>query len=158
MGSLPRVIWLFVVLAVLTTFVVAAVAVGSTTAQLASRARRTVYDLEEAVDWVADHLPDSVTARVGYDDVRAVLDWNLEYLQAKGIASARTADDPGSGLILVGDSEPLAWILGRIDDAGPDDPGVELTDEQVALILEVNLGYERSIGAIGDEVTPPSAE
>ena len=81
----------------------------------------------------------------------------VEYLQAKGIASARTADDPGSGLILVGDSEPLAWILGRIDDARPGDPGAELTDEQVALILEVNLGYERSIGAIGDEVTPPTA-
>jgi hypothetical protein len=146
------VIWVFGVLSVLTTFVIAAVAVGSTTAQLASRARRSVYDLEEAVEWVADHLPDEVTATVSFDDVRAVLDWRLQFLQAKGIASAKTADDPGSGLILVDDAEPLAFILGRIDDVQLGEPGSELTDEHVALILEANTGYERSIGAIGGEV------
>ena len=42
-------IWLFAVLAALTTFVIAAVSVGGTTAGLASRARRSVYDVEEAV-------------------------------------------------------------------------------------------------------------
>jgi len=152
------VIWLFVVLAAVTTFVIAAVAVGSTTAQLAVRSRRSVYDIEEAVVFVADRLPAEVTAQIGYDDVRAVLGWNLDYLQAKGIASARTADDPGSGLIVVGDAEPLAWILGRVDEAQTPAPGAEVTDEQVAAILQANLAYEVSIGAIGEQVDTPTLD
>ena len=151
-------IWLFVVLAAVTTFVIAAVAVGSTTAQLAVRSRRSVYDIEEAVVFVADRLPAEVTAQIGYDDVRAVLGWNLDYLEAKGIASARTADDPGSGLIVVGDAEPLAWILGRVDEAQTPAPGAEVTDEQVAAILQANLAYEVSIGAIGEQVDTPTLD
>ena len=151
-------IWLFVVLAAVTTFVIAAVAVGSTTAQLAVRSRRSVYDIEEAVVFVADRLPAEVTAQIGYDDVRVVLGWNLDYLEAKGIASARTADDPGSGLIVVGDAEPLAWILGRVDEAQTPAPGAEVTDEQVAAILQANLAYEVSIGAIGEQVDTPTLD
>jgi len=150
------VIWLFAVLAVLTTFVVAAVAVGSTTAHLASRARRSVYVFEDAVDFVADRLPSEDTAVISYEDVQAVLTWRLEHLRDKGIASGRTADDPGTGLIVVGDTEPLAWILGRIEATEPGEAGHDLTDEQVALILETNLDYERSIGLIGPEVAPPN--
>ncbi len=142
-------------LSLVTTFVIAAVAVGSTTARLATQARRTVYDLDEAVAFVADGLPDDVTAAISYDDVRAVLGWNLDLLQARGIASLRTAHDPGSGLIVVGDDEPLAWIIGRIDEIGPDEPGAQVTDEQVLAILTANRRYEQSIGVIGDEVSVP---
>ncbi|HKY14057.1 MAG TPA: hypothetical protein VJM33_03975, partial [Microthrixaceae bacterium] len=98
-------IWLFVALSVLTTFVIAAVAVGGVTARLSSRSRRSVYDLEQAVDHVAERLSEDITAQVSYDDVRAVLGWYVEYLVDKGVASPRTADDPGSGLIVLGDDE-----------------------------------------------------
>jgi hypothetical protein len=152
------VIWLFVVLAALTTFVIAAVSVGSTTAGLAGRSRRTVYDLEDAVDHVAARLPAEVTAQESFEDVRAVLTWYVDYLAGKGIASPATADDPGSGLIVVGDDERLAYVLGRVDAAASDDPGAGLDDEQVAAILEANLDYERSIGAIGPEVPPPTLD
>lgn len=148
-------IWVFVVLALLTTFVIAAVAVGSSTAQLATRARRSVYDLDEAVVFVADQLPTEITAEIGFDDVRAALGWNLDYLQSTGIASAKAADDPGSGLIVVGDSEPLAWVLGRLESAEEGSAGSSLSDQQVAAILEANRSYEVSIGAIGDEVMGP---
>jgi hypothetical protein len=149
------VIWVFVVLAVLTTFVIAAVAVGSSTAQLATRARRSVYDLEEAIVFVADQLPPEITAEIGFDDVRAVLGWNLDYLQSTGIASPKAADDPGSGLIVVGDAEPLAWVLGRLESADEGSAGSSLSDLQVVAILEANRSYEVSIGAIGDEVVAP---
>lgn len=153
--SFVLVLWIFLSLSVVTTFVIAAVAVGSTTARLATQARRTVYDLDEAVAFVADGLPGDVTASISYDDVRAVLGWNLDLMQARGIASLRTAHDPGSGLIVMGDDEPLAWILGRIDDARPDGPGGQVTDEQVVAILTANRRYEQSIGVIGDQVSAP---
>lgn len=145
-------IWVFVLLAALSTFVIAAVSVGGVTASLSARSRRSVYDLDQAVDYVADHLPDELTAQLTYDDVRAVLGWYVEYLSAKGIASPATADDPGAGLIMVGEDEELAFVLGRLDAAAADGPGASLDDGQVAAILAANAGYERSIGAIGPEV------
>ncbi len=149
-------IWLFVVLAALSTFVIAAVSVGSVTAGLAGRSRRSVYDVEDAIDFVAEALPPEITAEVSFEDVRAVLGWYVEYLADKGIANTRTADDPGSGLIVVGDDERVAFVIGRVDAAGDDAPGANLSDEQVAAILDANLRYEESIGAIGPEVAPPS--
>jgi hypothetical protein len=146
------VILLFALLAAVTTFVIAAVSVGSTTAGLAGRARRSVYDLEEAVDWVGDHLPADLTAEISYDDVRAVINLYLEYLRSKGVASDKAADELGSDLIVVPEDERLAWILGQLDGLGDDGPGAELTDEQVVAILEANGSYERSIGAIGPAV------
>lgn len=145
-------IWLFAVLAAVTTFVIAAVSVGSTTAGLASRARRSVYDIEEAVDWVGDHLPADLTAEISYDDVRVVLDLYLEYLRGKGVASTKAADELGRDLIVVPDEERLGWILGRLDDLSDGSAGAELSDEQVVAVLEANSGYERSIGAIGPAV------
>jgi hypothetical protein len=145
----------FVVLALLTTFVIAAVAVGSSTARLATRARRSVYDLDEAIVFVADQLAPEITAEISFADVRAVLELNLDYLQSTGIASAKAADDPGSGLIVVGDAEPLAWVLGRIESVEEGSAGSSLSDQQVVAILEANRSYEVSIGAIGDEVMGP---
>ena len=145
-------IWLFGALSVVTTFVIAAVSVGSTTAGLAQRPRRSVYDLEEAVDWVAEALPPEVTAEVSFDDVRAVLGWYVDYLVSKGMASTATAADVGEELVVVPDDERLGWILGRVDGADEGEPGHDLTDEQVVAILEANASYERSIGAVGFEV------
>lgn len=148
-------IWVFVVVAALVSFVIAAVSIGGVTARLASRSRRTVYDLEQAVEFVADHLPAGVTAEVSYDDVRAVLDWHLQFLEARGVASHRTADDPGSALIVVDDAEPLAAVLGRVEAAEEGEPGHGLTDEHVVAILAAEEGYYDSIGAVGPEVDVP---
>ena len=145
-------IWFFGVLSVLTTFVIAAVSIGSTTAGLAQRPRRSVYDLEEAVDWVAEQLPPEITAEVSFDDVRAVLGWYLDYLAYKGIASEATAADVNEELVLVPDDERVGWIMGRADDAAEGEAGSVLTDEQILAILDANAGYERSIGAVGHEV------
>lgn len=145
-------IWLFALLAVLTTFVIAAVSIGSTTAGLAQRPRRSVYDLEEAVDWVAEALPSSVTAEVSFDDVRAVLGWYLDYLVYKGMASAATAADLSEELVVVPEDERVGWIMGRADEAADGEPGAGLSDEQILAILDANTGYERSIGAVGHEV------
>lgn len=148
-------IWVFVIAAALVSFVVAAVSIGGVTARLASRSRRTVYDLEQAVEFVADHLPDEITATVSYDDVRAVLDWHLRFLEARGVASHRTADDPGSALIVVDDAEPLAAVLGRVEATEEGQPGHGLTDEQVVAILAAEEGYYESIGAVGPRVDSP---
>jgi len=138
------------VLAALGTFVIAAVAVGSVTGRLARSPRRSVYDLDEAVVFVAERLPDELTAELSYDDVRAVLGFHCDYLADKGVASARTADEIGSGLVVVTDDEPLAYVLGRCEATS-----LDVSDAAVATVLEVEQGYYEAIGAIGPQVTGP---
>lgn len=145
-------ILLFAVLAVLTTFVIAAVSVGGVVASLSERPRRSVYDFDDAVEYVAGALPDEVSSQVSYDDVAAVLRLALVYLEQKGVASTRTADDIGADLVVVPDDERVGWILGQLDELSLGEPGSELTDDQVVAILEANTTYEASIGVIGPEV------
>jgi hypothetical protein len=142
--------WWWILLSALCVFVVAAVSVGVVSGSLAQRPRRSVYDLEEAVEFVADRLPEELTASVSYDDVRSVLLFHCDYLAAKGVASERTADDIGSAMVVVPDDEPTAFVLGRVGEAG-----LELSDEDVVTILDAELGYYEAIGAIGPRLEEP---
>lgn len=139
-------IWFFALLCCLLAFVIAAVAVGSVTARQAARLRPAVFDLDEAVEYVADSLPPDLTARVSYDDVRTVLTWHIEYLADKGLASYRTDAEEADGLVLVDDDEVVAHLLARLD--GTD---LELSDSDIVEILRAQSGYYRKIGAIGAE-------
>ena len=138
---------LFWVLCALVSFVIAALAVGSVTGVQAQRPLRAVYVVEDAVTYVADHLPDDVSAQVSYDDVRAVVDAQIGYLGRRGLASGRTFDTVADDLVVVDEDEPLAWVLGELEDR-------ELTDDQVVVILRAEAGYQRGIGAVG----PPLAD
>jgi hypothetical protein len=142
--------WLWVALAVVLTFVIAAVSVGVVSRSLATRPRRSVYDLEEAVEYVADRLPDELTARISFDDVRNVLLFHCDYLAEKGVASDRTADDIGSALVVVPDDEPTAYVLGRVESAG-----LELTDDEVVAILDTEVLYYEAIGVFGPQLQEP---
>ena len=142
--------WLWVALAVVLTFVIAAVSIGVVSRSLATRPRRSVYDLEEAVEYVAGRLPDELTARISFDDVRSVLLFHCDYLAEKGVASERTADDIGSALVVVPDDEPTAFVLGRVESAG-----LELADEDVVAILDAEVLYYEAIGVFGPQLQEP---
>lgn len=139
--------WIWWVLGAVVVFVVAALSIGLVSGSLARRPRRSVYDLEEAVVFVADRLPDELTARLSYDDVRSVLLFHCDYLAAKGVASERTAEDIGTSLVVVPDDEPVAVVLGRVEEEG-----LDLDDTDVITILDTEVAYYRAIGAIGAEL------
>ncbi|MGB6057476.1 MAG: hypothetical protein WBF71_04365 [Microthrixaceae bacterium] len=140
----------WIILGAICTFVIAAVSIGSVSGSLARRPRRSVYDIEEAVEFVADHLPSEVTAVVSFDEVHQVLLFHCDYLEEKGIASQRAADDIGTGLVVVPDDEPVAFVLGAVEREGMD-----LTDEQVLSILDAETLYYEAIGAFGPPVSDP---
>ena len=52
--------------------VIALVAVGREAFTLGTQPKQAHFDLEEAVEFVADRLPDEVTARLSFDDVRSL--------------------------------------------------------------------------------------
>ena len=143
--------WWWILLSAVLVFVIAAVSIGVVSGSLAQRPRRSVYDLDEAVDFVADRLSPELTAVVSYDDVRSVLLFHCDYLAAKGVASERTADDIGTALVVVPDDEPTAYVLGKVGEQG-----LDLADEDVVAILDAELAYYEAIGAIGPRLDGPA--
>ncbi len=98
---------LFFLIGATLVVVVALVAVGRVVARMAAQSRPAVYELPDAVDWIADRLPDEVTARVGYADVARILRWHLDWFAQAGLSSmhgeeigGETAPDVG-GVVVV---------------------------------------------------------
>ena len=108
-----------------------------------------VFDPEEAYDWVVEHVPDIVAATLTPDDVRRILDLQLEYFQRKGVTSNGSSSHP-PGDVVVGGAETVDYILGRARATGG-----EYLPEQVHAVVETQLAYLRAIGAVGPRAGEP---
>ena len=73
---------LYVVVALALVFLIAAVLIGREARRLDAEPPRAVFDIDEATEWVANHLPFEVSAVLTYSDVRRILEWILEFLRA----------------------------------------------------------------------------
>jgi hypothetical protein len=138
-----------VIAAVVVVVVIALVAVGREAFTLAAQPRQALFDVDEAVDFVADELPAEVTARITYDDVRALLRFHLDHLAAAG-APAERWNAGRSGLVIVDDEEGAEILMTRAIGAG-----LDLTADDVAAVLAAELAYFEAIGAIGPAVPEP---
>ena len=79
--------WVFFVLGAALVVAIAFYAVGKVTGEMASQRPPAIYELPLAVEWIADRLPDEVTARISYEDVARILTWHLDWFGAVGVAS-----------------------------------------------------------------------
>jgi hypothetical protein len=108
---------LFVVAAAAIVFILAAVVIGREARRLDAKPPQPVFDMDEAVHWVADHLPYEVSAVLTYDDVRSIIDWNLEYFRSKGVSGNGSSPHP-EGSIVVGGAETVEYVLAKAIIAG----------------------------------------
>lgn len=138
-----------VVVAVLVIVVVALVAVGREAFTLAAQPKQALFDVEEAVDFVADTIPEEVSARISYDDVRALVRWHLDLLAAAGTPANRW-DAGRNRLVVVDDEEGAEVLMTRAVEEG-----LDLTPDDVAAVLAAELAYFAAIGAIGPSVPEP---
>ena len=134
-------------------FAIAAVAIGREARRLDSFSPVPVFDVEEAVAFIADRLPESMANSVSYWEVRQVLDWELEELDATGLAR--------ESLIVEGPKGPQIDTPVVIDDIRLHrlvqravDEGTALSGAEIRAILDGWLGYLRHIGAVGPEADP----
>jgi hypothetical protein len=137
------------VVAVVAVAVIALVAVGRETFTMAAQPKQALFDIEEAVDFVADSIPDEISARITYDDVRALVRWHLEHLAAAGTPANRW-DAPRSRLVIVDDEEAAEVLMTRAIAEG-----LDLTPDDVAAVLAAELAYFDAIGAVGPPVPEP---
>ena len=140
-------IWLIAAVGLAAVVAIAFVSVGIAVGRLEHETAPSVYRLASAVEYVADHLPDEVTARISYDDVRTVLGWHLDWFAAVGLATSHGQElgDPAVAMdeMAVADTDAAtdAVVARALSEGGPD-------PVDVVCILEAQLAYLAEIGAL----------
>lgn len=138
--------WIFLVVAAAAVFVIAATFVGSEAFRLGHQTPAAIFDLDEAVDAVADALPEGAQARLSYDDVRQLIVATLDHLRAKGLTALPGEDLPKAGDddVVVEDDVALFAVLGSVEAQG-----LDVSDEDAALVIQRLLRHLDAIGALG---------
>jgi len=114
-----------------------------------------VYDLFEAVDFVAERLPDALSAKLSYDDVQEILLWRLDHLRLRGSATYGRGDVTATEAegqdeeVVTSDDDSVDYVLAKASESGRD---IDALD--VVVVLDLESQYLEVIGALG----PPAEE
>ena len=136
---------LFLIVGLVLVVVIGLVVLGRETARLSASVRPAVFDMTEAVDFIADQLPAQTQARISHDDVRWVLLADADLLEeAEGADTSGETDEDEAQV--VDEDAAVARILALADESGRD-----LADEDIVAVLDGRLRYLEAIGAIGPE-------
>ena len=139
----------FLVLGIAVVFAIAAVFVGSESFRLGHETPAAIFDVDEAVEEVAERLPESAQARLTYEEVRTLIVATLGHLRAKGMTAlpgediALPADGPA---VVVADDDAVAVVIAAVDRAG-----LDVADEDAFEVIRALLGYLDHIGALGPQ-------
>jgi hypothetical protein len=143
-----------VILAAVVVFAIAAVVVGREARRLDAVAPRAVYELEEAVAYVAEGLRDDDAGQLTHDELRGLLMAHVRQLWQQGLVPEDVTDrtqDPSTHVVLHEDAA-VAFVLG---EAGEE--AAALPDEVVVRVVDLHFAYLRAIGAVGPPVPPDEA-
>lgn len=138
---------LFGILTAVIPVVVGLVAIGSVVARQRHIAPPVVYDLNQAVEFVAERLPEEMTARVSYAQVEQVLTAKLSVLARDSAVTFGIENDEAAELTVTAEDELLAELLDRGENW-------ELSDTDIAEILLRDQEYLREIGAVDVAISP----
>ncbi len=140
---------LFLILGAVLVVVIALVSVGRVVARMATQSRPAIYELPDAVDWIADRLPDEVTARISYADVARILEWHLDWFAEAGLSSRYGEELGGESVaddaVGVEDAAVEAVVARSLATKGAPEP------VDVVCVLDLQMKYFEVIGAIDND-------
>ena len=137
----------FAVLAAVASFVIAAVVIGREARRLDAVAPRAVYDLDQAIEFVADRLPAETQARLTFDELRVLLKLHMRWVHDKGLQPADVIARPQdiTDVIVLGEETLTAYLLGKAEESR-----IEVLDDvDVVHVVRAHLAYFEMIGAVG---------
>jgi hypothetical protein len=133
---------------------IAAVVVVREAGRMTKEPPPVLFSMDEAYDFVVEHLPDIVAATLTPDDVRRILAFQWEYFSRTGVSANGSKHHPTAGVMshaaVVGGNEEVDYILRRAAETGE-----EYLPEQVEAVVETQLEYLRAIGAMSTPAEPP---
>ena len=141
--------WVFAVIAALATFAIAAGTIGREAHRLDAVAPRAVYELDEAVDFVADRLPAASQARLTPAEVEQLLHAHLRWLHEQGLQPDRVVDARQAidEQVVITEDSLVAYLLAEAERVG-----VDLLDDVDAVnVVDAHLRYFEAIGAVGPQ-------
>jgi hypothetical protein len=139
--------WVFLAAAALVTFAIAAGVVGREAHRLDAVAPRSVYVVDEAVEFVAEYLPTDSQARLTPAELEQLLTIHMRWLHAKGLQPTNVVDrrQDIADLVIVGENDLTAYLLAESEEAG-----IEILDDvDVVNVVDAHLAYFEAIGAVG---------
>ena len=140
--------YVFLVGVIVLAIVIAFIIVGRETRVQNAQAPLAVFDTDDAVNWIADHLSESMQAQLSYDEVRRIVEWNLSFMRSRGaIANGHTPHVGGP--VVVGGAETAEYVLAHSAESG-----LDLSAEQIHAVLDAQIAYLERIGAIGHPADP----
>lgn len=137
----------FAVASVACIFVIASVVVGREAHRLDGVSPRAVYQLDEAISFVADRLPTESQSRLTPGELRKLLVLHMDWLRLKGLQPQDVIDRPQdiTDPIVIGEETLTAYLLGEAEHAG-----VEVLDDvDIVYVVRAHLDYFEAIGAVG---------
>jgi hypothetical protein len=142
---------IILVLAGLAVFAIAAGVIGREARRLDARSPRATYVLDDAVAYVADHLPPDSQGRLTHDEVRRLLRLHMAQLRRYGLQPPVSVDHPQDieRTVVVEETDAAGYLIGQVEAAGMD-----VGDVDVVHVVDAHLAYFESIGAVG----PPAEE
>jgi hypothetical protein len=112
-----------------------------------------VYIPEEALEFVAEYLPQSSQARLTPDDLEQLLRFHMQWLHTKGLQPSNVIDrrQDISEPIVISELSVAAYLLGEADRNG-----IEILDDaDVVNVVDAHLAYFEAIGAVGPMADDP---
>ncbi len=140
---------MFVVLAAVAVFAIAAGVIGREAHRLDAVAPRVIYNLDDAVEFVSDRVPPATQARLTPAEVERLLTLHLRWLHAKGLQPVDVTDRRQGidELTVIDDDTLIGYLLGEAEREG-----VQLLDDVDAVaVVDAHLAYFDAIGAVGPE-------
>ncbi len=129
------------------TFLIAALVIGREAHRLDAVAPRSVYLIDEVLEFVAEYLPIETQARLTPDELEQLLTFHMRWLHAKGLQPTNVVDrrQDIQELVVVGEDDLTAYLLGEAERAG-----IEIIDDvDVVNVVDAHLAYFAAIGAVG---------
>jgi hypothetical protein len=139
--------WVFVVIAAVLVFAIAAGVVGREAHRLDAVAPRSVYLIDEVVEFVAEYLPSESQARLTPAELEQLLTFHMRWLHAKGLQPTNVVDrrQDIDTLVIVGEDDLVAYLIAEAEQAG-----IEIIDDvDVVNVVDAHLAYFDLIGAVG---------
>jgi len=137
----------FIVASALGVFVIAAVVIGREARRLDAVAPRAVYELDDAVAYVASRIPADSQARLTFDEVRQLLVAHMRWLHKRGLQPGDVIDrrQDIDDEVVVNEETLTAWLLGEAERLS-----IDLVDDVDAVhVVQAHLAYFGEIGAVG---------
>jgi predicted ATP-grasp superfamily ATP-dependent carboligase len=141
------------IFSVVAVFVIASVVIGREARRLDAVAPRAVYEIDAAVEFVANKLPTATQSRLTMEELRGLLLSHLNWLSERNLMPADVTDrvqDIDTPLI-VDENILSAFLLREAENRG-----IELLEDvDVIYVVDAHNAYFAAIGAVGPRAENP---